>query len=123
MWATLVAEAYDVSYQGEVAEEVRGREAEGVTSGSCQEDVMLLQSKAPARCLPQVVGYVIISLRQPLALLPPPFPTYSPLCLHVDALAVSPNMRRRGVARALHSSAERLGKWQQQEGTLTLIFL
>lgn len=54
-------------------------------------------------------GYVVLSLSQPLAVLPPPFPSASPLYLHVDGLAVTPEFRRRGIGTALLNSAERLG--------------
>ncbi|GAX77548.1 hypothetical protein CEUSTIGMA_g4992.t1 [Chlamydomonas eustigma] len=106
MWATLVAEAYNLPSGGEATEKVPSDEAV-LASCSCQESSASEESSTSCSN-PQVVGYVMISLQQPLALLPPPFPTYSPLCMHVDALAVSPKLRRRGVARALLSSAERL---------------
>lgn len=55
-------------------------------------------------------GYVVLSLSQPLAVLPPPFPSASPLYLHIDGLAVAPEFRRQGVGTALLSAAERLGE-------------
>ena len=57
-----------------------------------------------------IVGYALLSVTQPLALLPPPFPSTAPPQLHVDGLAVAAAQRRRGVGRALLASAERLAR-------------
>ncbi|PNH11056.1 hypothetical protein TSOC_002153 [Tetrabaena socialis] len=61
------------------------------------------QAQAPA-------GYLLLSLSQPLALLPPPFPSRAPQQVHVDALAVAAGGRRRGVASALLAAAERVAR-------------
>ncbi|GLI71350.1 hypothetical protein VaNZ11_016518 [Volvox africanus] len=57
---------------------------------------------------PVAVGYVLVSVSQPLALLPPPLPSTSPLQFHVDALAVCARYRRQGVGSRLLAEAERL---------------
>ncbi|GLC52456.1 hypothetical protein PLESTB_000631100 [Pleodorina starrii] len=63
-------------------------------------------------CPGALAGYVLVSVSQPLALLPPPLPSRAPQQLHVDALAVCPGQRRRGVGSALLAAAERLaGRW------------
>ncbi|KAG2441989.1 hypothetical protein HYH02_009782 [Chlamydomonas schloesseri] len=59
---------------------------------------------------PRPAGYVLVSLSQPLALLPPPLPSRAPLCPHVDALAVAPGWRRRGAGAALLAAAEQLAR-------------
>ncbi|KAJ9521625.1 hypothetical protein QJQ45_008968 [Haematococcus lacustris] len=59
----------------------------------------------------RLAGYLVVSLGQPLALLPPPFPSSTPLLLHVTGLAVCRQQRGKGVARALLRAAEKLGKW------------
>lgn len=56
-----------------------------------------------------LAGYALLSVRQPEAALPPPFPSGRPHRLHLDALAVSPEHRRRGLARALLARCERIG--------------
>lgn len=58
----------------------------------------------------RVVGYALLSVAQPLALLPPPFPSAAPPQLHIDGLAVAAAARRRGVGRALLAAAERLAR-------------
>ncbi|KAL6753454.1 hypothetical protein V8C86DRAFT_2726892 [Haematococcus lacustris] len=51
---------------------------------------------------------------RPLALLPPPFPSSTPLLLHVTGLAVCRQQRGKGVARALLRAAEKLAvRWQR----------
>lgn len=59
----------------------------------------------------EIIGYIAVSLKQPLAILPPPFPSASPLYLHIDGLAVLPGHRRKGVGKALLHNAERLGQF------------
>ena len=49
---------------------------------------------------------------QPLALLPPPFPSTSPLLMSIDALAVGKEHRRCGIATRLLQSVEVLGAWE-----------
>ncbi|EFJ48057.1 hypothetical protein VOLCADRAFT_91243 [Volvox carteri f. nagariensis] len=56
------------------------------------------------------VGYVLVSISQPLALLPPPLPSMAPHQLHADALAVRESHRRQGAGSALLAAAERLAK-------------
>lgn len=46
---------------------------------------------------------------QPLALLPPPFPSSSPLLLYIDALAVGEAHRRLGNASRLLEAVDKLG--------------
>ncbi|KAG2496819.1 hypothetical protein HYH03_005225 [Edaphochlamys debaryana] len=58
----------------------------------------------------RLAGYALVSLAQPLALLPPPLPSRSPQQVHVDGLAVAPDCRRSGVASALLDAAERLAR-------------
>ncbi|KIY96468.1 hypothetical protein MNEG_11495 [Monoraphidium neglectum] len=48
-----------------------------------------------------VIGYASLSVTQPAALLPPPFPSSAPHGLYLDALAVDPSRRRAGAGRAL----------------------
>lgn len=57
-----------------------------------------------------LVGYSLISLQQPLALLPPPFPSSSPLYLYLDGLAIDKDKRKIGVGTALLNSSERIGE-------------
>jgi len=58
----------------------------------------------------RVVGYSLLSLKQPLAAFPPPFPSSSPLFLHLDALAVEHGQRNNGAGTALLNASERIGK-------------
>lgn len=60
----------------------------------------------------RAAGYSLLSLQQPLAVLPPPFPSTSPLFLHLDALAVEQSQRKRGVGTALLDASERIGEEQ-----------
>lgn len=64
----------------------------------------------------EVAGFLILSLSQPLALLPPPFPSSSPRALKVDSLAVSSHHQGRGIGRALLCAAERLGRLMGMKG-------
>ncbi|KAI8466347.1 MAG: acyl-CoA N-acyltransferase [Monoraphidium minutum] len=57
-----------------------------------------------------VAGYVSLSVSQPRALLPPPFPSAAPACLYLDALAVAPRWRRRGAGAALLRAACAAGR-------------
>ncbi|KAG1665772.1 hypothetical protein FOA52_002867 [Chlamydomonas sp. UWO 241] len=56
------------------------------------------------------VGYCVVSLSQPLAVLPPPFPSATPLCLHIDGLAVLSSTARHGLGTQLLLSVERLAR-------------
>lgn len=60
-----------------------------------------------------VVGYAIVSVCQPQALLRPPLPSRAPLRAHVDGLVVDEAYRRRGVARQLLGAAEMLGEYPE----------
>ncbi|GIL83542.1 hypothetical protein Vretimale_10312 [Volvox reticuliferus] len=57
---------------------------------------------------PKAVGYVLVSVSQPLAMLPPPLPSTSPQQFHVDALAVGARFRRQGVGSRLLAAVEQL---------------
>lgn len=60
-------------------------------------------------------GYIMLSLRQPLAAMPPPFPSTTPLYLFIDGLAVLPSNRRQGIGRALLQAAERQARaWHRR---------
>lgn len=63
---------------------------------------LLLYSPTPASS---------VCTSQPLALLPPPFPSTSPLLMSIDALAVGEEHRRCGIATRLLQSVEVLGAW------------
>eukprot|EP00891_Asterochloris_glomerata_P009477 jgi/Astpho2/9477/fgenesh1_pg.00145_%23_72_t len=63
-----------------------------------------------------VVGSCSIALNSPEAALPPPWPTTRPLKLYLSNLAVSPHFRRRGAAKQLLHSCERIGRlWGYKE--------
>ena len=49
-----------------------------------------------------------------LQALPPPWPTTRPLKLYLSNLAVSPHFRRRGAAKQLLHSCERIGEHREE---------
>ena len=62
----------------------------------------------------QVLGSAAVSLAQPEAALPPPFPTSKPRRVYVSNIAVLPQHRRQGVATALVRRCERQARlWRQ----------
>ncbi|KXZ53962.1 hypothetical protein GPECTOR_6g881 [Gonium pectorale] len=88
-----------------------GRQVAPVGCLQCQLQPPGLSPQEDAPMAPSVVaGYVLLSLSQPLAVLPPPLPSRAPQQVHVDALAVAPAWRGRGVATALLDAAERLAR-------------
>ena len=56
------------------------------------------------------MGCVTVNMMQPEAKLPPPFPSNAPFRAYISNMAVSPAVRRQGVARALLRECERIGK-------------
>ncbi|GLI61862.1 hypothetical protein VaNZ11_004370, partial [Volvox africanus] len=58
----------------------------------------------------KVVGAATLSLMQPEALLPPPFPSGKPFRLYVSNMSVLPSHRRRGLARRLLLQCERVAR-------------
>ncbi|GFR47395.1 hypothetical protein Agub_g9112 [Astrephomene gubernaculifera] len=58
----------------------------------------------------RVVGCATLSLMQPEALLPPPFPSNKPFRLYVSNMSVLPSQRRRGLARRLLQQCERVAR-------------
>lgn len=67
---------------------------------------------AAGRGLMAPVGTLMLSVTQPQALLPPPFPSSSPPRLYISNMAVAPAWRRRGVASRLLAAADRLAaRW------------
>lgn len=63
-----------------------------------------------ARRRGQAVAAASLSLLQPEALLPPPFPSNKPYRLYVSNMSVVPAHRRRGLAKRLLLQCERVGK-------------
>ncbi|GLC35451.1 hypothetical protein PLESTB_000205700 [Pleodorina starrii] len=57
-----------------------------------------------------VVACATLSLMQPEALLPPPFPSAKPFRCYVSNMAVAPSHRRRGLARRLLQQCERVAR-------------
>ncbi|GIL75593.1 hypothetical protein Vretimale_15119 [Volvox reticuliferus] len=57
-----------------------------------------------------VVAGATLSLMQPEALLPPPFPSSKPFRLYVSNMSVLPSHRRRGLARRLLLQCERVAR-------------
>ncbi|PNG93960.1 hypothetical protein TSOC_015289, partial [Tetrabaena socialis] len=58
----------------------------------------------------RVVACATLSLLQPEALLPPPFPSGKPFRLYVSNMSVLPGHRRRGLARRLLERCERVAR-------------
>ncbi|KAF5830933.1 acyl-CoA N-acyltransferase [Dunaliella salina] len=58
----------------------------------------------------RLAAYCLVSITQPLALLPPPLPSSSPLLLHIDALTVGEDHRRRGLATQLLGAVDKLAR-------------
>mmetsp|Transcript_7770 Transcript_7770/g.20700 ORF Transcript_7770/g.20700 Transcript_7770/m.20700 type:complete len:311 (-) Transcript_7770:520-1452(-) len=58
----------------------------------------------------RLAAYCLVSITQPLALLPPPMPSSSPLLLHIDALTVGEDHRRRGLATQLLEAVDKLAQ-------------
>ncbi len=56
-----------------------------------------------------IAGYASVKLCQPQALLPPPFPSRTPVRLYIDGLAVAEQHRKRGLGLKLLQACERLG--------------
>lgn len=71
----------------------------------------------------QLLGCVSMSMMQPEALLPPPFPSHAQLRAYIGNMAVLPTARRRGVARALLNACEQLGKTTQEFGRVSFRLL
>jgi ribosomal protein S18 acetylase RimI-like enzyme len=65
---------------------------------------------AEDRKLRRLIGCAFVSFLTPEALLPPPWPTLKPVRFYISNMAVLPDHRRRGVARALLQACERLGE-------------
>ncbi len=63
-----------------------------------------------------IVGCATLSLMQPEALLPPPFPSAKPFRLYVANMAVLPGYRRLGLARRLLQRCERVGECGPGDG-------
>ena len=64
----------------------------------------------------EIVALSMLSLAQPEAILPPPFPTSKPLRAYLSNLAVDPRHRRKGIARRLVTASERVAKlWGFEE--------
>jgi ribosomal protein S18 acetylase RimI-like enzyme len=62
----------------------------------------------------ELLGSATVSLAQPEAALPPPFPTSKPRRVYVSNIAVLPSHRRRGVATALLRQSERQARlWRR----------
>ena len=57
-----------------------------------------------------VIGVLAITLARPEAMLPPPFPTNASLRYYISNMAVAEEYRRRGVAMALLTLAQRVVK-------------
>ncbi|KAL4858893.1 N-alpha-acetyltransferase [Chlorella vulgaris] len=62
---------------------------------------------AEDRCSGELLGSATVSLAQPEAALPPPFPTSAPRRVYVSNIAVLQQYRRQGVASALLQQSER----------------
>ncbi|KAG2452338.1 hypothetical protein HYH02_003362 [Chlamydomonas schloesseri] len=58
----------------------------------------------------RAVAAASVSLMQPEALLPPPFPSNKPFRLYVSNMSVVPSHRRRGLARRLLQQCERVAR-------------
>lgn len=56
------------------------------------------------------IAYALLSVTQPEALLPKPFPSTRPFRLYLDAISVSSHHQRRGLARRLVAACERIGE-------------
>lgn len=73
-----------------------------------------------------VVAGATLSLMQPEALLPPPFPSNKPFRMYVSNMSVLPGHRRCGLARRLLQQCERIGERAfrcgavMEEGTRTM---
>lgn len=62
-----------------------------------------------------LAGCVNVSMFQAAAALPAPFPSLAPWVPYVSSLAVSPDQRRKGVAKRLIDQCERIARlWGQQ---------
>lgn len=69
---------------------------------------------AEDRASGELLGSATVSLAQPEAALPPPFPTSKPRRVYVSNIAVLPRHRRRGVASALLAQSERQARlWRR----------
>ena len=64
----------------------------------------------------QLAGMLFVCMVAPDALLPPPFPTRRPQRFYAFNIAVAQAWRGRGVARALLTEAERLGRVAASSG-------
>ncbi|GIL64557.1 hypothetical protein Vafri_18451 [Volvox africanus] len=83
------------------------RTVASVASSSAKGD-MGTDAAAPQRG--KVVGGATLSLMQPEALLPAPFPSGKPFRLYVSNMSVLPSHRRRGLARRLLLQCERVAR-------------
>ena len=71
--------------------------------GSCSIALNSPEAREPSR----FARYVTMAL-------PPPWPTTRPLKLYLSNLAVSPHFRRRGAAKQLLHSCERIGEHREE---------
>lgn len=77
--------------------------------GSDTDNAELQQQ--PHRHPSRLAACVTLTLTQPEAILPPPFPSGKPYRAYVGNMAVLPQHRRRGLAQQLLARCERLGEW------------